>query len=38
MKQAAKEYGVSLVIIVDIIHVIEYLWKATFAFNKEETR
>jgi hypothetical protein len=35
MKLAAKEYGVSLVIILDIIHVIEYLWKAAFAFNKE---
>lgn len=35
MKQAAKEYGVSLIIILDIIHVVEYLWKAAFAFYKE---
>ncbi|MBO0723111.1 MAG: ISKra4 family transposase, partial [Blastocatellia bacterium] len=35
MKLAAKEYGVSLVIILDIIHVLEYLWKAAFAFHKE---
>ena len=35
MKQTAKKYGVSLVIILDIIHVLEYLWKAAFAFNKE---
>jgi hypothetical protein len=35
MKLAAKEYGVSLDIILDIIHVLEYLWKAAFAFYKE---
>jgi hypothetical protein len=35
IKQAAKEYGVSLVMILDIIHVVEYLWKAAFAFYKE---
>jgi len=35
MKQAGKAYGVSLVIIMDIIHVIEYLWKAAFVFHKE---
>lgn len=35
MKQAGKEYGVKLVIILDIIHVVEYLWKAAFAFYKE---
>ncbi|MBO0798093.1 MAG: ISKra4 family transposase, partial [Blastocatellia bacterium] len=37
MKQAAKKYGVSLVIILDIIHVLEYLWKAAFVFHKEGT-
>lgn len=37
MKLAAKEYGVSLVIILDIIHVLGYLWKAAFAFHKEGT-
>jgi hypothetical protein len=35
MKRAAKEYGVSLVIILDIIHVLEYLWKAAFVFHHE---
>jgi hypothetical protein len=35
MKQAAKDYGVSLVIILDIIHVLEYLWKAAFAIYQE---
>lgn len=35
IKQAAKKYGVSLVIILDIIHVLEYLWKAAFVFHKE---
>lgn len=29
----AKKHGVSLTIIVDIIHVIEYLWKAGRAFH-----
>lgn len=35
LKLAAKEYGVSLVIILDIIHVLEYLWKAAWAFHNE---
>src|SRR5262249_32349938 len=35
LKLAAKEYGVSLVIILDIIHVLEYLWKAAWAFHDE---
>jgi hypothetical protein len=35
MKQTAKKYGVSLVIILDIIHVLEYLWKAAFAIYQE---
>ena len=35
IKLAAKEYSLSLVIILDIIHVLEYLWKAAFAFYKE---
>ena len=33
----AQEYRVQLTIILDIIHVLEYLWKATTVFNKEGT-
>jgi hypothetical protein len=30
---AAEDYGVDLVIILDLIHVLEYLWKAAWAFH-----
>ena len=30
---AAKDYRVDLVIILDLIHVLEYLWKAAWAFH-----
>ena len=33
LKRLAKKQGVNLTIIVDIIHVIEYLWKAGRAFH-----
>lgn len=32
IEQAAKAFGVEVVIIVDIIHVLEYLWKAAKAW------
>jgi hypothetical protein len=32
-RQTAKNYGVKLVIILDLIHVLEYLWKAAWAFH-----
>jgi hypothetical protein len=35
LRRTAKEKGVDLTIIVDVIHVIEYLWKAGRAFNPE---
>jgi hypothetical protein len=35
MKEQAKAFDVTLTIIIDIIHVIEYLWKASHAFYKE---
>ncbi len=35
LSQMAKEKGVELTIIVDIIHVIEYLWDAGRAFHPE---
>jgi hypothetical protein len=33
LRLVAKDYGVELVIILDLIHVLEYLWKATWAFH-----
>lgn len=35
MGTLAKKYGVELTVVVDIIHVLEYLWKAAWAFHKE---
>jgi hypothetical protein len=35
LKRMAKTRGVKLTIIVDIVHVIEYLWKAGRAFHPE---
>lgn len=35
IRTVAKETGVDITIIVDIIHVIEYLWKAARVFYKE---
>jgi hypothetical protein len=31
--EAAEDYAVDLVIILDLIHVLEYLWKAAWAFH-----
>lgn len=36
-KKLAKEYGIELTVILDIIHVVQYLWKATTVFNGEGT-
>jgi hypothetical protein len=33
LRLAAKAYRVELVIILDLIHVLEYLWKAAWAFH-----
>jgi hypothetical protein len=38
LKLAAKDYGVKLVIVLDLIHVLEYLWKAAWAFHTEADR
>lgn len=35
VRAQAKKFGVNLIIIMDIIHVIEYLWKASRAFYQE---
>lgn len=37
LKDLALEYGVTLTIVLDVIHVLEYLWKAAFAFHKDGT-
>lgn len=34
VQRTARKFGVWLTVIVDLIHVIEYLWRATTAFNK----
>jgi hypothetical protein len=35
LQTAAAKWGVALVIILDLIHVLEYLWKAAWAFFDE---
>jgi hypothetical protein len=37
LKDAAKKRGIALDIVVDIIHVIEYLWRAAYCFHAEGT-
>jgi plasmid stabilization system protein ParE len=34
-KQMAKRFGVVLVVVLDVIHVLEYVWRAGFAFHPE---
>jgi hypothetical protein len=37
LRRAARKHGVTLAIVVDVIHVIEYLWKAAYCFHAEGT-
>jgi len=37
LKEQAMAYGVTLVVILDFIHVLEYLWKASRAFYEESS-
>jgi len=37
LKEQARKHGVKLKIVLDIIHVVEYLWKAAHVFNAEAT-
>ena len=37
VKQAAKQCGVRVTIVLDFIHALQYLWKAGKAFHKEGT-
>jgi len=38
VKKVARKLGVAITIIVDLIHVLEYLWKAAYAFHKDGSR
>jgi hypothetical protein len=35
VQKAARKVGASITIIVDLIHVLEYLWKAAYAFHAD---
>jgi hypothetical protein len=37
VKETAARHGVNVSIVVDVIHVIEYLWKAAYGFHPEGT-
>jgi hypothetical protein len=37
VKRAAKKHGVEITIVLDIVHVLEYLWRAAYAFCAEGT-
>jgi len=37
VKQAARDTGVKITIVLDIVHVLEYLWRAAYAFHAEGT-
>ena len=38
VRKAAKRHGVCIVLIVDLMHVLEYLWKAAYCFHAEGTQ
>ena len=38
VKKAARKLGVAITILVDLIHVIEYLWKAAYAFHEDGSK
>ena len=37
IKRAARKLGVKITIVLDIVHVLEYLWHAAYAFHAEGT-
>lgn len=37
LRSFALQYGVVLTIVLDLIHVIEYLWRASYVFNQRES-
>ena len=38
IQKVAKDRGISVTIVLDIIHVLEYLWKASYAFHDDGTK
>lgn len=38
IKQAARTTGVKITIVLDIVHVLEYLWRAAHAFHPDGTK
>lgn len=38
LKAFALRYGVVLTIVLDLIHVLEYLWRASYVFNERESQ
>ena len=38
LKQLARKHDIKLTIVLDIIHVIEYLWKAAFVFHSPSSK
>lgn len=38
IKRAARETGVKITIVLDIVHVLEYLWRAAHAFHPDGTK
>jgi hypothetical protein len=37
VERAARKVGASITIVLDIVHVLEYLWSAAYAFHKDGT-
>ena len=37
IRQAARDTGVKITIVLDIVHVLEYLWRAAYAFHPDGT-
>ena len=37
IRRSARRYGVKITLIVDVIHVLEYLWKAGHVFHRDGT-
>jgi hypothetical protein len=38
IRKIAKEHGVEVTLVLDLMHVLEYLWKAAYAFEPEGTK
>jgi len=38
VKKAARERGITITVLVDLIHVLEYLWKAAYAFHPDGSK